>query len=92
MGLFSRIFGSSSSKKEPTITPIEYHSFLIYPNSEPDNEQFRIAGKITKEINGEIKEHRFIRSDVISSKTNADELMERKSKMLIDQMGDSIFK
>ena len=46
---------------------------------------------ITKEIKGEIKEHRFIRSDVISNKSDADELMVRKSKMLIDQMNESIF-
>ena len=91
MGLFSRLFGSSS-KKEPVIEAIEYKTYLIYPNSGADGSQFRIAGKVTKEINGELKEHRFIRSDVISSKNDADELMLRKAKMLIDQMGDSIFK
>ncbi|MGF1900481.1 HlyU family transcriptional regulator [Aliivibrio sifiae] len=91
MGLFSRLFGSSP-KQEPVIEAIEYKTFLIYPNSEADGSQFRIAGKVTKEINGELKEHRFIRSDVISSKNDADELMLRKAKMLIDQMGESIFK
>ncbi|MCP3700662.1 MAG: transcriptional regulator [Aliivibrio sp.] len=90
MGLFSRLFGTSP-KKETTIEPIEYKSFLIYPNSEQDDSQFRIAGTITKEINGEIKEHRFIRSDVISNKSDADKLMVHKSKMLIDQMNESIF-
>ena len=91
MGLFSRLF-VSSPKQEPVIEPIEYKSFLIYPNSERDGNQFRIAGKITKEINGELKEHRFIRSDVISLKSDADELMLRKAKMLIDQIAESIFK
>ncbi|MDD9180646.1 MULTISPECIES: HlyU family transcriptional regulator [Aliivibrio] len=90
MGLFSRLFGTSP-KQEATIEPIEYQSFLIYPNSERDGSQFRIAGTITKEIKGEIKEHRFIRSDVISNKSDADELMVRKSKMLIEQMNESIF-
>ncbi len=91
MGLFSRLFGSSTAT-EPTVEPVEYKSFLIYPNSEPDGSQFRIAGKLTKEINGELKEHRFIRSDVISSKANADELVVSKAKVLIDQLGDSLFK
>ena len=91
MGLFSRLFGSSP-KQELVIESIEYNSFLIYPNSEADGSQFRIAGKVTKEINGELRDHRFIRSDVISSKNDADELMVRKAKMLIDQMGESIFK
>lgn len=91
MGLFSRLFGSSTAT-EPTVEPVEYKSFLIYPNSETDGSQFRIAGKLTKEINGELKEHRFIRSDVISSKANADELMVSKAKVLIDQLGDSLFK
>ena len=90
MGLFSRIFGTPP-KQEVTIESVEYKSFLIYPNSERDGSQFRIAGTITKEINGEIKEHRFIRSDVISNKSDADKLMVHKSKMLIDQMNESIF-
>ncbi|WP_241910967.1 HlyU family transcriptional regulator, partial [Vibrio splendidus] len=53
--------------------------------------QYRVAGRIEKEFDGEIKTHRFIRSDVVSNKQDADELMLKKSQMFIDQMGDNIF-
>ncbi|MGY3571454.1 HlyU domain-containing protein [Vibrio paucivorans] len=91
MGLFSRLFGKSEPKPEPVIEPVEYKGCLIYQNSISESGQYRVAGQITKEIDGELKTHRFIRSDVLSSKDDADELMLKKSQMLIDQMGDSIF-
>lgn len=92
MGLFSRLFGSS--KKPETIEqvePVEYKGFLIYQESLAESGQYRIAGRITKEINGEVKSHRFIRSDVIANKNDANELMLKKAQMFIDQMGENIF-
>ncbi|PMH43800.1 transcriptional regulator [Vibrio sp. 10N.286.49.B3] len=91
MGFFSRLFGKKDEKAVTEITPVEYKGCLIYQDSLPEGGQYRIAGRITKEIDGELKEHRFIRSDVISAKDDANELMLKKSQMLIDQMGDSIF-
>ncbi len=93
MGLFSRLFGSSQSntKEEPELDPIEYKGFHIYQKAMPENGQFRIAGRITKDIDGETKTHRFIRSDVLPSEDDANELMLKKAQMFIDQMGNSIF-
>ncbi len=91
MGFFSKLFGSNKEKNVTVVEPVEYKGFLIYQDSLAENGQYRIAGRITKEIEGELKEHRFIRSDVVSGKSDADDLMLKKAQMFIDQMGDGIF-
>lgn len=90
MGFFSNLFSSKESKTKQ-VEPVEYKGFLIYQESIAESGQYRIAGRITKEVDGEIKEHRFIRSDVVSSETDANDLMLNKAKMFIDQMNGKIF-
>ncbi len=92
MGFFSRLFGGSTKSVEvKTVEPVEYKGFQIYPESIPEGGQFRIAGRVEKKLDGVLKSHRFIRSDLMTTKGDADELMLKKSQMFIDQMGDRIF-
>lgn len=92
MGFFSRLFGGSEKTVEvKTVDPVEYKGFLIYQESIAEGGQFRIAGRIEKNVDGEIKIHRFIRSDLLGTQSDANELMLKKSQMFIDQMGDRIF-
>ena len=46
---------------------------------------------ITREIDGEIKSHRFIRADRFPSLDDATETTIRKAKQVIDEQGDRIF-
>ncbi|MCG9778125.1 HlyU family transcriptional regulator [Photobacterium damselae] len=93
MGIFSRLFSTKSANKlKVQIEPTEYKGFLIYPEPKAENGQFRIAGRITKEVEGELKDHAFIRSDLLSSKQDAETFMINKAKMFIDQTGDAMFK
>lgn len=92
MGFFSRFFGSGDNKAEvKEVEPVEHKGFNIYAQALQEGGQYRVAGRITKEIDGELKEHRFIRSDVLMSEGDANELMLNKAKMFIDQMGEKIF-
>lgn len=92
MGLFSRLFGNNKAEiKNVVVEPIEYKGFAIYQESIEESGQYRIAGRIEKEIDGELKSHRFIRSDVLSSRGDADEFMLKKAQMFIDQMNGKIF-
>lgn len=92
MGLFSRLFGNKNTQPaQIEVEPIEYKGFLIYQEAIGEGGQFRIAGRITKEIDGEVKTHKFIRSDLLPTQSDADEFMLKKAQMFIDQMGDSIF-
>ncbi|KGY11571.1 transcriptional regulator [Vibrio tubiashii] len=91
MGLFSRLFGGSDKQQNAEVEPVEYKGFLIYQEAKPEGGQYRIAGRITKQFDDEMKTHHFIRSDVLPSKGDADEFMLKKAQMFIDQMGDNIF-
>ncbi|MGL4829165.1 MAG: HlyU family transcriptional regulator [Vibrio sp.] len=90
MGLFSRLF-AKPKQAIPLVQPIEYKDFLIYQEPIAENGQFRVAGRITKEIDGELQTHRFIRSDLVSNKADAEELMLKKAQLFIDQMSGQIF-
>ncbi|BBL90618.1 MULTISPECIES: HlyU family transcriptional regulator [Vibrio] len=92
MGFFSRLFGGSQKSAEvKTVEPVEYKGYLIYQESISEGGQYRIAGRIEKAFEGEVKSHRFIRSDLLGSEQDANELMLKKSQMFIDQMGEKIF-
>ncbi|WP_194437201.1 HlyU family transcriptional regulator [Vibrio fluminensis] len=92
MGFFSRLFGSSKPKTQKmTVEPTEYKGFLIYQEAIEEGGQYRIAGRIEQELDGVLKSHRFIRSDVLSSRADADEFMLKKAQMYIDQMSGKIF-
>lgn len=91
MGLFSRLFGGSKPQTIKEVEPVEYKGFLIYAEAMAENGQFRIAGRITQQIDDETKTHRFIRSDVLSNENDANEFMLKKAQMFIDQMNGKIF-
>lgn len=91
MGLFARWFGGREKKQPEWIQPIEYKGMLIYQESIAENGQYRVAGRITQEINRELQTHRFIRSDILSNKQEADQLMLKKAQLFIDQMSGQIF-
>lgn len=91
MGFLSRIFGRNRQGASVGVEPICYKGFSIYPEALAENGQYRVAGRITLEIGNEVKEHRFIRSDVLMSSGDADELMVTKAKMFIDQVGEKLF-
>lgn len=55
MGLFSRLFGGKSENQIEVVQPVEYKGFLIYQEPLAEGGQYRIAGRITKEVDGELK-------------------------------------
>lgn len=91
MGFFSKLFGLDKEPKVVEADPVEYEGYLIYPEPIAENGQYRIAGRICKDIDGELKTHTFIRSDLLASKQDAETFMLEKAKMFIDQTGDSMF-
>jgi len=92
VGFFSRFFGGSDkAATAKTVEPVKYKGYLIYQESLSEGGQYRIAGRIEKDSDGELKSHRFIRSDLLGSEQDANDLMLKKSQMFIDQMGEKIF-
>lgn len=90
MSILSRLFGGGgASAPEPQSE--EYNGFLIYPAPQSGSGGFKIAGRIEKEIGGEMKSHNFLRADTIQSKEEAERFSILKAKQIIDEQGDGLF-
>ena len=50
------------------------------------------VGVITKAVDGDTKEHHFIRADTYGSKQDADDCSVLKAKQIIDEQGDKMFR
>ena len=89
MSLLSKLFGGGGSKPEPE--PETYNNFRIFPAPQSDGGGYRIAGRIEKEIGGEMKSQTFLRADICQSREEADRLSILKAKQIIDEQGDKMF-
>lgn len=85
----SRLFGSKPSAAPD---PILHKSCRIYPEPMKEAGGFRVAARIEKEVDGQVKTHHFIRSDVHASLETAMEASVDKAKLAIDQLGDDLFR
>lgn len=90
--LFKGLFGATSKAPAEPKPPELYEGYEIFAEPVSENGQWRISGRIEKEVGGERKVHVFIRADMLPSETEASEQMVRKAKILIDQQGESIFR
>jgi len=91
MSLFKKLFSGSDAPKAPTAEPVTYNGFTIRPEPMKDPDGYRIAARIEKEIDGELKSHHLIRADLLHGADQAAEASIQKAKSMIDQMGDKIF-
>ncbi|EPJ42971.1 MAG: hypothetical protein OFPI_45110 [Osedax symbiont Rs2] len=92
MSLFSSLKSMFSTDTTPAAPSVmeseEYRGFTITPAPMPDGSQFRVNGTINKEQ----QSHAFIRADVLATKDECAQEMLRKARLMIDQVGDSLFK
>ncbi len=56
-----------------------------------EGSQFRLAGRIEKQVDGDTLTRRFIRADVFSSEDDAVEVTFRKARQIIEQNGAGLF-
>jgi hypothetical protein len=91
---FAKIFGSSDKAESPAeaAESIEYNGFTITSAPIKEGGQFKTAGKISKEIDGELKAAEFIRADNHADKDSAISHSNRKAQQIIDEQGDAMFK
>jgi len=74
------------------IPAIDYRGYLINPDPQDAGGQYRVSGWIRKPVEGgETLEHRFERSDMVSSREACIELTIDKAQRYIDDQGDEIF-
>jgi hypothetical protein len=96
MSFLKKLFGLGSSvSKEPNLASAptqEHEGFTIRATPYEDGGRFQLCGIITKDVDGETKEHRFIRADKLSTMEDAVSMTFFKGRQIIDQMGDDLFR
>ncbi|TXR54842.1 HlyU family transcriptional regulator [Reinekea thalattae] len=70
---------------------VEHNGFRICATPIAEAGQYRVSGIIEKGEDEAVKQHRFVRADLIANKDEADAFSVLKAKLMIDQMGDAIF-
>ncbi|NRB20459.1 MAG: hypothetical protein HRU33_23740 [Rhodobacteraceae bacterium] len=91
MSFLKKLFGGSDAAAAKGPEPEFYKDFAIFPDPLAEGKHYRLAARIEKEIEGELKTHRLIRADTLNSNEAASEAAIQKAKVLIDQMGDRLF-
>jgi len=93
LGFLKKIFGGDSVEK-PVVSdpPTEYSGFSIAPCPKQEAGGWSTEAMITKEVDGELKTHHFIRADKTGDREGAVVLTLNKCRMTIDQVGDGIFR
>lgn len=97
MSFWSKLFGGggggSNGSGEPQAggASEEYKGFKITPLSMRTGAEYQLAGRIEKEIGGEVKRHDFVRADRFSSADDAAGMAISKGRQIIDEQGERIF-
>ena len=68
-----------------------YGDCTIVATPQREGNQFRLAGRIEKQVAGETLVRNFIRADVFTSRDDAIETTFRKAHQIIEQNGPSLF-
>ncbi len=89
MSLLSRLFGGSD--KSPEVEAIAYEGFNIIADPIREGSKWRIAARIEKAFDGELKTHQLIRADTLDDESSAIEASVGKAKQMIDEQGDGLF-
>ena len=95
MSFLKKLFGlgsSGSSNAAAAAKSVEYQGFTIRAEPYQSEGQYQTAGTIAKEVQGEPKEHKFIRADRHPSYDDAVEFALAKGRQIIDEQGERIFK
>ena len=91
-GFFSRLFGGGGETQEDVGgTAEDYQGYSIVAAPKKDGSQWLTAGTISREIDGEVKTHDFIRADRHGDRQEAATFSSRKARQIVDEQGDRLF-
>lgn len=96
MSFLKRLFGGGDGGSDESATPkaageAEHNGFLIRATPFKQDGQYQTCGVVSKEIDGVLKEHKFIRADRFAGLEDAVMVTLNKGRQLIDEQGDRLF-
>ena len=96
MSFLKKLFGGGSSEapEAGTAKPakqVEHKGFIIRATPFKEGGQYQTCGVVVREIDGAVKEHRFIRADRFASLDDAVSVALSKGRQLVDEQGERLF-
>lgn len=96
MSFLKRLFGGNEGGSGPEGAKqvgeaVEHNGFSIRATPYSEGGQFQTCGLVSREIDGEIKEHRFVRADRFPDIEQAADQAIRKGRQLVDEQGAALF-
>ena len=92
MKFLKSLFGGGTADTVNEEEVVEYNGYRIQPAPKSAGHGWTTEAIITKEIDGQTRTHHFIRADQSSDRDAAVSLALTKTRIMIDQVGDKIFK
>ncbi len=92
MSFFKKLFGGGADEEVDGGEPIEHKGFTIRATPYKAEGGYQTCGVISKEIDGETKEHRFVRADKAMSVDEAIAISLRKGQQIVNEQGDRVFR
>ena len=97
MSFLKRLFGgggggeAAESKSAAPAKQVEHKGFLISATPYKAEGQYQTCGIVSREIDGVMKEHKFIRADRFAGLDDAVDISIKKGMQLVDEQGERIF-
>ncbi|MFB9979867.1 HlyU family transcriptional regulator [Mesorhizobium kowhaii] len=97
MSFLKRLFGGGGGAEavDPNSAApakqVEHKGFLISATPYKTEGQYQTCGVVSKEIDGVVKEHKFIRADRFAGLDDAVDISIKKGIQLVDEQGERIF-
>lgn len=92
--IFGKLFSGvkeGDSAADDAAEAIEYNGFTIIAAPLKEGSQYKTAGSISKDVEGEVKTAQFIRADNHADRQSAITHSEGKARQIIDEQGDGMF-
>lgn len=95
MSFLKKLFGGGGGGASggPKVLDSEtYKDFTIHAVEMKAGSEFQLSGTLEKEIDGEMKQHTFIRADRLAGADAAASAALAKGRQIIDEQGEGIFR
>lgn len=91
MSFWKNLFGGGEAKEAAPSPGEEYKGFTIRATPMSVGSEYQLAGRIEKDVDGELKVHDFVRADRLSSRDEAASFALAKARQIIDEQGNGLF-
>ena len=89
--LFGLGKGTEAAAAPKVVKEAEHKGFTIRAMPYLEAGQYQTAGVIVKEIDGVVREHRFVRADRFASAEDAADIALVKGRQIVDERGEGMF-